>query len=172
MKGRRGAWVHPTVPLLFAALALALLAPQANGQVEPAAPQPRQLSLENKPWKGDFEAMLTRRLIRVLVPYSRTLYFVDKGQPRGLAHDVFKLFEEDLNKHLKKGHVRVHVVFKPDARGDLIQSLQEGYGDVAMGYLTITPERRKEIVFTNPTARNVSEIVVTTAGQPPLSRDS
>ena len=77
--------------------------------------------------------MLQRRQIRVLVPYSKTLYFVDKGQPRGLAHDVFKLFEEDLNKHLKKGHVKVHVVFKPSARGDLIQELQEGYGDVAMG---------------------------------------
>jgi len=38
-----------------------------------------------------------------------------------------------------------------------------------MAYLTITPDRLKEIDFTNPTARNVSEIVVTTAGQPPLS---
>jgi hypothetical protein len=34
-----------------------LYVPSATAQVEPAAPSPRQLSLENKPWKGDFEAM-------------------------------------------------------------------------------------------------------------------
>ena len=60
------------------------------------------------------------------MPYSKTLYFVDKGQPRGLAARRFKLFEEDLNKRLKKGHVRVHVVFNPDARGDLIDGAQGG----------------------------------------------
>ncbi len=139
---------------------------------KPQAESPSEAALERfreQKHTGDLDGMLQRRQIRVLVPYSKTLYFVDKGQPRGLTHDVFKLFEEDLNKHLKKGHVKVHVVLKPDARGDLIQSLQEGHGDVAMGYLTITPERQKEIDFTNPTAKNVSEIVVTAAGQPPLS---
>jgi hypothetical protein len=29
---------------------------------------------------GDFQQMLERRRIRVVVPYSRTLYFNDKGQ--------------------------------------------------------------------------------------------
>jgi membrane-bound lytic murein transglycosylase MltF len=120
-------------------------------------------------WTGDLDAMLKHRQIRVLVPYSKTLYFVDRGTQRGLAYDVFKLFEEDLNKRLKKGNVKVHVVFKPDARGDLITALKEGRGDVAMGYLTITPERQKEVDFSNPTSNDVSEIVVTAAGQPPLS---
>jgi hypothetical protein len=32
--------------------------------------KPRQLNLENKPWKGDFDQMLERRMIRVLMPYS------------------------------------------------------------------------------------------------------
>jgi hypothetical protein len=39
----------------------------------------RQLTIGNKPWQGDFDRMLARRMIRVLVPYSRTLYFTDKG---------------------------------------------------------------------------------------------
>ena len=34
-------------------------------------------------WKGDFDGMLERRTVRVLVPYSRTLYFNDKGAQRG-----------------------------------------------------------------------------------------
>ncbi len=45
---------------------------------QPAA-KPIQLSLANKPWKGDFDQMLEWRMIRVLMPYSRTLYYVDKG---------------------------------------------------------------------------------------------
>ena len=63
----------------------------ASGQ-QPAAPATagkeavaaRGLSVANKPWTGDFDAMLERRMIRVLVPYSRTLYFNDKGRERGL----------------------------------------------------------------------------------------
>lgn len=51
---------------------------------QPAA-KPRQLSLESKPWQGDFDQMLETRRIRVLVPYSRSLYFVDKGRERGVT---------------------------------------------------------------------------------------
>jgi hypothetical protein len=42
----------------------------------------RAFVIDNKPWTGDFDAMLERRVIRVIVPYSRTLYFNDKGQKR------------------------------------------------------------------------------------------
>jgi membrane-bound lytic murein transglycosylase MltF len=153
--------------LLFAASPAPTPKPQKAQAESPSAAALERFAGQR--WTGDLDGMLKRRQIRVLVPYSKTLYFVDHGQPRGLAYDVFKLFEEDLNKHLKKGHVKVHVVFLPDARGDLMASLKEGRGDVAMGYLTITPERLKEVAFSNPTADDVSEIVVTAAGQPPLS---
>ena len=39
-------------------------------------------------WKGDFDGMVERRQIRVLVPYSRTLYFNDKGRERGMTADL------------------------------------------------------------------------------------
>ena len=119
----------------LAAVAALFFAASPAPTPKPQAESPSEAALQKfgeQKWTGDLDGMLKRRQIRVLVPYSKTLYFVDKGQPRGLAHDVFKLFEEDLNKHLKKGHVKVHVVFKPSARGDLIKELQEGYGDVAM----------------------------------------
>ena len=35
-----------------------------------------------KPWTGDLDGMTERRLIRALVPYSKTLYFVDRGTQR------------------------------------------------------------------------------------------
>ena len=160
-----------SIAVLAAALFAASPAPTPRPK-KAQAESPSAAALEKfagQRWTGDLDAMEKHRQIRVLVPYSKTLYFVDRGQQRGLAYEAFRLFEEDFNKRLKKGHVKVHVVFLPQARGDLIEALQEGRGDVAMGYLTITPERLKEIDFTNPTARDVSEIVVTAPSEPPLS---
>jgi hypothetical protein len=34
-----------------------------------------------KPWTGDLDGMVERRMIRVLTTYSRTQYFVDRGTP-------------------------------------------------------------------------------------------
>ena len=47
---------------------------------------------------GDFDALLERRMIRVLVPYSRTLFFVDKGRERGLTAELARDFERYLNQ--------------------------------------------------------------------------
>ena len=55
-----------------------------------------------KPWTGDFDGMVKRRAIRVLVPYSKTFYFVDRAVQRGLSYEVTRLLEADLNKKLKK----------------------------------------------------------------------
>ena len=54
-----------------------------------------------KPWTGDLDGMVERRTVRVLTAYSRTLYFVDNGTPRGTAYDQGKLLEEHLNKTLR-----------------------------------------------------------------------
>lgn len=39
----------------------------------------------NKPFTGDLDEMVKRRLVRMGVTYSRTLYFVDQGVQRGVA---------------------------------------------------------------------------------------
>ncbi len=160
-----------TIPLLpLAGIAALFLAQPPVPTPKPASPAGAILEHYGEAkWTGDFDVMVKHRQVRVLGPYSKTLYFVDRGQQRGLAYDVFRLFEEDLNKKLRKGNAKVHVVFKPSSRGDLIAALNEGLGDVAMAFLTITPERLKEIDFTNPTAKDISEIVVTAPGEPPVA---
>jgi hypothetical protein len=45
-------------------LAATLVASGAYAQEKKLAETPRQLSLETKPWKGDFDAMFERRMIR------------------------------------------------------------------------------------------------------------
>ena len=74
-------WARATLLALFALLSHAVLAaaPQSDAIVQRGR---EELLQGNKTWTGDFDGMLERRLIRFLVPYSRSLYFVDKGRER------------------------------------------------------------------------------------------
>jgi membrane-bound lytic murein transglycosylase MltF len=126
-------------------------------------------SVVNQKWKGDFDAMMRRRVMRVLVVNNRTLYFIDRGQQRGIVYEAFREFENEVNRKLKKGQRPLHVVFVPVPRDELLSRVAKGLGDVAAGGLTITPERRKLVDFTSPTFTEVDEIVVTGPESPPLS---
>ena len=95
------------------------------------------------PLFGDLDAMLERRVIRALVPPSRTDYWIDRGRQTGSQYELLVEFEKELNRRYQKGskHVRVHVGFIPTPPDRLIQALLSGEGDLAAGILTITPER-------------------------------
>ena len=57
----------------FASLLLAaVIGTVVPAFAEPPA-KPRALPTEARTWKGDFDGMIARRHVRVLVPYSRTL---------------------------------------------------------------------------------------------------
>lgn len=128
-----------------------------------------------KPWSGDLDRMIERRLIRVLTAYSKTFYFLDKGTQHGVIHDVFRLFEEDLNQKLAKTrkpgqkHLKVRVVFIPVERDELLGALAAGKGDIAASNLTITAERQKLVDFSVPTYADVSELVVSGPASPALA---
>lgn len=141
-----------------AATAAAETAPSALDEV--AATE----NLVLRPWTGDFDGMVERRLVRVLVTYSKTHYFVDRGTQRGLTYEFGRMFEDELNRRLGRGNLRVHVAFVPVRHDDLIPALLAGRGDVAAANLTITPERLAEVDFTAPTLRGVDEIVVSGPG--------
>ena len=121
------------------------------------------------PFQGDLDGMIQRRQIRILVPYSKTFYFIDRGTQRGLAYDLGRQFEDELNKKLKTKHVRVHAVFRPVARDQFIPMLLDGRGDIAIGNFTVTADRQKLVDFAATGRTNVSEIVVTAPGTQPLS---
>ena len=46
----------------------------------------------------DLDAMLKRHRIRILVPYSKTQYFIDKGRSFGVAVEAGRQLEAELNK--------------------------------------------------------------------------
>src|SRR5262245_47265712 len=122
--------------------------------------------IETRRATGDLDAMVKRRHIRVLLVYNKTFYFLDRGRQRGATYDFMRAFEDDLNRRLKTGNLRVHVVFIPVGRDELISGLVEGRGDIAAGNLTITDERREKVDFSDPIGSGVSEIVVTGPGSP------
>jgi membrane-bound lytic murein transglycosylase MltF len=136
----------------------------------PAKPQ-RQLSLQNEAWTGDFDQMLERRVIRVLAPYSRTLYYVEQGHERGITAGLVREFEKYVNTRYAKqlGKRPLTVVLIPSTRDKLLPGVAEGRGDIAAGNLTETEERLKVVDFVAPADRKpVRELIVTGPASPEL----
>jgi membrane-bound lytic murein transglycosylase MltF len=158
-----------TMAMALLVLVLGAVAPAAGQERPPKAKHalPTQGGIADK--GGDFDAMKKRRLIRVLVVYNKTNYFVDKGAQRGIVYDVFKTFEDELNKKYKTGNLKIHVAFRPVGRPDLEAALQDGRGDIVAANVTVTPERLQRVDFSNPTVKNVSEIVVSGPASPPIA---
>jgi membrane-bound lytic murein transglycosylase MltF len=157
--------------LVSCAIAAMVCAPKEAFAQTPAAKGRTALPLEEvlKPWTGDLDGMIERRMIRVLTTYSKTSYFVDNGTPRGMDYDQGRLFEDALNAKAGTGHLKINVQFVPVARNELIPALLAGKGDVVMANLTVTPERKAVVDFTEPWITGVSEIVVTNATAKPLA---
>ena len=69
-------------------------------------------------WIGDFDGMRERRLVRVLVPYSKTFFMVDRGRQQGISYELGKALEAWLNaRHpYPQKSLRWQVMFIPVAR--------------------------------------------------------
>ena len=142
---------------------------KAPASAPKAAREKHELPVPSAPWSGDFDGMRKRRLVRVLVVYNKTNFFIDKGQPRGITAEAFKLFEDDINKKYKTGNLRIHVVPIPVRRDELGDYLLSGKGDIVAASITVTPERQEKVDFTTGGMKNISEIVVTGPASEPVS---
>lgn len=119
-------------------------------------------------FKGDLDGMVQRRLVRIGVTYNRSYYFGDRGVQRGIAYEYGKLMEEELNKRRKTGNLKVAFWFVPLQHDQLLPALMDGKIDMVIAQLKVTPESRKLVDFTDPTRRNVNEVVVTGPGAPAI----
>ena len=151
---------------LAAAVAVFASAPEAQRS---NLPDDSMVAAAQKAWTGDLDGMITRRMIRVLVPPSKTHYFIDRGVQRGITYDALKQFEDDLNLRRKTGNLRVHVVFIPMSRDKLQQALLEGRGDIVAANVTVTDERQELADFVSPSFTNVKQLVVTGPGAPAIA---
>ncbi len=145
-------------------------APEETLEPAPAAtPMPEFLVPFMKPWKGDLDGMVERRLIRVLTVQNPILYFVDKGREVGITYESVKAFEKELNQKLGNQVVTVHVILVPVPRDELLPRLVRGEGDIAAATLTVTPERKKQVDFSDPFATDVIEVFVSGPGHPAVA---
>ncbi|HYA50517.1 MAG TPA: hypothetical protein VEG33_05045, partial [Streptosporangiaceae bacterium] len=84
-----------------------------------------------KPFTGDLDELVKRRVVRIGVTFNRTFYFVDKGVQRGIAYEYGQLMQDRLNQHFKTplGNI-IHVVFLPLPREVLLSALIHGKVDL------------------------------------------
>ncbi len=118
-----------------------------------------------KPFTGDLDEIVHRRVVRLGVTFNRTFYFVDKGVQRGIAYDYGRLMETRLNKRFKTGRSnKIHVIFLPLPREMLPSALTEGEVDLVAAQLPVTRELEKFVALSDPTRTNVNQILVTGPG--------
>ena len=141
---------------------LALLSPSAAAQQETveeieAAMLGRPLDIRT----DDLDKILEGRIIRVLVTFNRTNFFLRGEQLQGFEYELLKQYEKELNKGRSRKEFQTTMVFLPVSRDQLIPYLKEGKGDIAAASLTGTADRQQEAAFSEPYLTKVSEILVT-----------
>jgi len=175
---RKTLWLLPAIAAAIACTASlrALAEPEAKLSQEAPPPasidsgafrSPAQILLA--PRHPGWEKMVEDRLIRVLVVSNRTHFFLDGARQRGIVADSLSELETLLNRELKLGARRLHLVAIPVRRDQLIPFLEEGRGDIAAANLTITPERLERVDFTVPSSKPLNAVVVTGPMSPLLS---
>lgn len=69
--------------------------------------------------------------------------------------------EQEINRRKGLRTRLVHVLFIPAPRNQLLNYLDRGLADVAMGGITVTLDRLGDLAFTVPFIRNSEELLVT-----------
>ena len=142
------------------------LAGEENPSASDLLPMPFRVIWE--PWRGDFEAMVDRRIVRAVVPFGGYQFYYVEGLPKGAAYDLLQRLEAHINKELGRRNIKVYVVVIPVSRDQLIPALLEGHADLVAADLTITPERADLIDFARPMLKDIDEVVVTGPGAAPV----
>jgi membrane-bound lytic murein transglycosylase MltF len=123
-----------------------------------------------KPFIGDLDEIRQRRILRVLVNHSRTNFFETQKGKRGLEYDLLKAYESYLNRGPRQERYQTHLVFLVRPFEQLFAELLAGKGDLIASGLTITPERKALVDFTDPYIENVNEILVAHKDAPEIER--
>jgi len=117
------------------------------------------------------DALLKRRTIQVVVPFSKTQFYVLKGVKSGISYEAGNAFQEYINRKYvpENKYLGIQLVFFPVPRNELFSRLNDGTADIAIAALTITPERQKLVDFSDPVAFGINEIAVSGPVSPPLA---
>ena len=124
--------------------------------------------LDNAAFTGDLNAMVKRRVIRVLTVYGPGRYYLDDGA-KGVTAEYATRLEKVVNEAYDTGHLKVVVLVLPVARDELFPALVSGRGDIIMAGTTITDERKEGVAFTIPSSKPLKEILITGPSAPAIT---
>jgi len=115
-----------------------------------------------------YEAMLSSGKIRMAVPYDRSIYVDARGQKLGASSEISKYFGNFLTAKYKK---KVQVTVVPTMPGTLLDAMDSGQADFAMGYVDgyvakLDPARY--LVYPHP--RHENHVLVSGPGGREISR--
>lgn len=158
--------MNATARVCLASLMLCAALPAA-AQSGNAPAKPRALNIESvteRKFTGDFDRMLERRRIRFAAPYSRTLFYSDKGRERGLTAELAREFEQYVNRKYSKqlGKRPLTVILIPSTRTELIEDVVNGLADIGAGNLSVTEARLQKVDMVSPEdLKPMSEVLLT-----------
>lgn len=112
------------------------------------------------PFSGDLDQMKERRVIRALVTYSKTDFFIHDGQIKGLQAELLQAYEKELNRSISKQVDKISIAYIPVTFDQLIPALNAGLGDISAALLTQTTKRKKLVDFTGNDGTTLSEVIV------------
>jgi membrane-bound lytic murein transglycosylase MltF len=148
--------------------------PGAGDPLPPLALQdlaPDEILDLRTPWSGDIDPLGSshRRFIRVAVPVSRTLYFNDGPEQRGIAHEALQEFQRMLAARASRGVTPPTIVVIPTPRDRLLPALHAGQAEIAIGGFTVDEARSQAVAYSHPTLTDVHHVVVAGRDEPPIA---
>ncbi|HVS01901.1 MAG TPA: transporter substrate-binding domain-containing protein [Thermoanaerobaculia bacterium] len=87
-------------------------------------------------------APLSAAPLTVLAYETEPFFYRQEGKPAGLEHDILAYYARATGRELEIRWV--------DEFEDLLPMLRRGEGEVAVGTITITPERDRQVDFSSP----------------------
>ena len=122
--------------------------------------------LNGSEYVGDLAVLEKKRVLRVLVAADLGFYYIEDGITKGIVADLLQHFNQDI----RKNYPSLHLQIIPVHRDNLIPYIVKGLGDLAVANITITPERKKQIAFSQPVLSNISEILINNKKHPPFTK--
>ncbi len=107
---------------------------------------------------ADLAEIKKRKTLRVITRNNAANYFLWRGELLGFEYELARKFAE-------ANDLRVEIITAPDHESQ-IPMLLEGQGDMIVGFLTITEQRKQQgITFSRP-YHSAPEVIVSRSGKP------
>ncbi|HUJ28315.1 MAG TPA: transporter substrate-binding domain-containing protein [Myxococcales bacterium] len=133
---------------------------ESGGDNEDAAPEGIVSRASGRPdHPRSLEEIVKSGYIRVLTRNNDTSFFIYRGHRMGFDYELGKKLAQSLG-------IRVDMIIT-NGWQDMLPALLKGEGDVIAAEMTVTPDRKKEVLFAEPWG-HTREVIVWKDGSPPI----